>query len=44
LADALKPLFFKAGEYVVTEGDSGDTFFLIEDGEAEALKVITPGA
>jgi len=36
-------LTFKAGEFVVNEGDQGDTFYLIEEGEAEALKIITPG-
>lgn len=43
IADALKPLKFKKGEYVVKEGDQGDSFFFIEEGEAVATKVIVPG-
>ena len=43
IADALKPLKFKAGEFVVKEGEKGDTFFFVEDGEAIATKVLTPG-
>eukprot|EP01017_Pseudomicrothorax_dubius_P013268 TRINITY_DN1577_c0_g1_i1.p1 TRINITY_DN1577_c0_g1~~TRINITY_DN1577_c0_g1_i1.p1 ORF type:complete len:351 (-),score=142.75 TRINITY_DN1577_c0_g1_i1:143-1195(-) len=38
IADALKPMKFRAGEYVVKEGENGDTFFFIEDGEAYATK------
>ena len=36
IADALKPLKFKTGDYVVKEGERGDTFFFVEEGEAIA--------
>jgi len=38
IADALKPCKFKKGEYVVKEGERGDTFYFIESGEAVATK------
>ena len=38
IADALVPQNFMAHETVVTEGEGGDTFFLIESGSAEAWK------
>lgn len=40
IADALKPVKVKKGEYVVKEGQTGDTFYLIEDGEAIATKTL----
>lgn len=43
IADALKPYRFKINEYVVKEGESGDTFFFVEEGEAIATKVLQPG-
>jgi len=32
LIDAFKPLRFKAGERVITQGDTGDEFFVVESG------------
>eukprot|EP01017_Pseudomicrothorax_dubius_P033067 TRINITY_DN4389_c0_g1_i5.p1 TRINITY_DN4389_c0_g1~~TRINITY_DN4389_c0_g1_i5.p1 ORF type:complete len:120 (+),score=36.25 TRINITY_DN4389_c0_g1_i5:881-1240(+) len=43
IADALKPEKFKQGEFVVKQGDVGDTFFFIEEGEAVATKAMKPG-
>mmetsp|Transcript_124544 Transcript_124544/g.186053 ORF Transcript_124544/g.186053 Transcript_124544/m.186053 type:complete len:121 (+) Transcript_124544:889-1251(+) len=43
IADALKSYKFKKGDYVVREGEHGDSFFFIEDGEAIATKVLVPG-
>lgn len=43
IADALKPMKFKVNEFVVKEGETGDTFFLVEDGDAVASKVLQPG-
>jgi len=40
IADALKPLKFKTGDYIVKEGDKGDTFFFIESGKAVATKTL----
>lgn len=42
IADALKPCKFLKGEYVVKEGERGDSFFFVEFGEAVATKTITP--
>ncbi|KAK9455076.1 cyclic nucleotide-binding-like protein [Dipodascopsis uninucleata] len=38
IADALKSMTFESGEEIVKEGDAGDTFYLIESGEAEVFK------
>jgi cAMP-dependent protein kinase regulator len=32
IADAIKSVDFKAGDFVVKEGDSGDEFFMVEEG------------
>lgn len=38
LADALKAQKFNSGDLVIQQGDSGDTFYMLEDGTAEAIK------
>ncbi|KAK9468608.1 cyclic nucleotide-binding-like protein [Lipomyces arxii] len=38
IADALKAVTFEVGDVIVKEGDVGETFYLIEDGEAEVHK------
>lgn len=43
IADALKPITYKKGEFVVKEGEFGDNFFLIEEGEAIATKTLKEG-
>ena len=43
LADALKPAVFEASEYVIREGEMGDSFYIIEEGQAKATKVLRPG-
>jgi cAMP-dependent protein kinase regulator len=40
IADALKSYKFQKGETIVREGDVGDTFFILEEGEAVATKVL----
>ena len=40
IADALNEHKFKEGEYVIKEGEIGDKFFIIIDGEAIATKVL----
>ena len=40
LPDALKNYEFKAGDYIINQGDSGNQFFMIIDGEAVATKSI----
>lgn len=38
VADALKPETFAKGDYIIKEGDIGDKFYLINEGEAIAIK------
>ena len=38
LGDAIKEQTFKNGEYVITEGQEGNTFFLVSEGTAIATK------
>lgn len=38
IADALEPIKFPAGSTIINEGDPGDAFYLLESGEAEAVK------
>lgn len=38
IADALDTIKYPAGSTIITEGDPGDAFYLLESGEAEALK------
>ena len=34
IADALKELKFKKGDYIVREGEAGDTYYILEEGTA----------
>jgi len=43
ISDALKSSTYKAGDYVIKEGELGDVFYIIEDGEAIATKTLEPG-
>jgi cAMP-dependent protein kinase regulator len=38
IADALETRKFSSGEVIIKEGDSGDSFYLLESGEADAYK------
>lgn len=38
VADALKTQTYEKGDEIITEGQEGDTFYLLLDGEAEAFK------
>ena len=38
IADVIKSKKFKKGEYVIREGDHGDTFYFIESGQAIATQ------
>jgi len=42
IADSLKELKFKSGEFVIKEGEQGDSFYLILEGEAIATKTFDP--
>lgn len=43
IADALKPEVFKAGDLLMKQGDIGDKFYFLEEGECVCLKVMKPG-
>lgn len=36
IADALETAKFKAGDHIITEGEPGDNFYMLESGEAQA--------
>lgn len=38
ICDVLETEYFEDGQTVITQGEKGDKFFLIEDGEATAFK------
>mmetsp|Transcript_14927 Transcript_14927/g.14513 ORF Transcript_14927/g.14513 Transcript_14927/m.14513 type:complete len:188 (+) Transcript_14927:575-1138(+) len=43
LADAIKEHWFEPDEYVIREGEEGNTFYMLMNGEAIATKTIEPG-
>jgi len=43
LADAICEKWFEEGDYVITEGQEGDVFYLIMSGKAFASKTLEPG-
>lgn len=40
IADVLNPIRYLPGEYIIRQGDDGDTFYFVEEGTAVALKVV----
>lgn len=43
LGDCLQELKFKKGDYIITEGDVGSTFYFISEGTAIATKKLNDG-
>ena len=43
LGDALKEEHYKQGDYVIKEGEIGDKFFIVNEGEAIATKTLVEG-
>ncbi len=43
LADAFKEFWFNPDDFVIKEGEEGQTFYLIMSGEAIATKTLEPG-
>ena len=43
LSDAIQEQWYNEGDYVITEGQQGDIFFLIMSGKAIATKTLEPG-
>jgi cAMP-dependent protein kinase regulator len=42
IGDVLKTVKFRNGDYIIKQGENGDTFYFIEDGTAVAAKKETP--
>ncbi|KRX06887.1 Cyclic nucleotide-binding protein [Pseudocohnilembus persalinus] len=43
VCDSLRVMNFKKGEFVVKQGEQGDMFYMVEDGDLVALKIMQPG-
>lgn len=43
ISDALKSTTFHAGDYIIKEGEMGDVFYILEEGECVATKALEPG-
>jgi cAMP-dependent protein kinase regulator len=43
MADALQTIEYESGEYVIHEGEWGDVFYIVEEGQAVATKTLVPG-
>ena len=43
LTEILTEVTYKPGEYVITQGDVGDTFFIVVEGSAKVVKNISDG-
>ena len=43
LSDAIQEQWYEDGDYVITEGQQGDIFYLIMSGKAIATKTLEPG-
>lgn len=43
ISDALKTATFSKGDYIIKEGEMGDVFYILEEGECEATKTLEPG-
>ena len=43
LSEAFKEEEYAAGDYIIKEGEEGNVFYILEEGEAYATKVLNPG-
>ena len=43
ICDALKPESITAGTKIITQNEEGDKFYILDEGEAHAEKVLEPG-
>jgi CRP-like cAMP-binding protein len=43
LAGALEITYYKEGDYILRQGESGDTFYIIEDGTVKCTQVKSSG-
>ena len=43
ISDAIKSATYKKGDYIIREGEIGDVFYILEEGECIATKSLKPG-
>lgn len=43
LGDAMRVAKAKAGETIIKEGEDGNSFYVLEEGQAYACRVLNPG-
>lgn len=43
ISDALKVAFFRKNDYIIREGETGDLFYILEEGTCDATKTFEPG-
>ena len=43
ICDAIKETTFLKGDFIIKEGDYGDIFYILEDGNCKATKTLEPG-
>jgi cAMP-dependent protein kinase regulator len=43
VADGIKSQTFAPGDYVIREGEKGDIFYMVEEGNLIATKTFVPG-
>ena len=43
ISDAIKSATYKKGDYIIREGEMGDIFYILEEGECIATKTLEPG-
>ena len=43
ISDAIKSETYKKGDYIIKEGEIGDIFYILEEGECVATKTLEPG-
>ena len=43
ISDAIKSATYKKGDYIIKEGEIGDIFYILEEGECVATKTLEPG-
>jgi cAMP-dependent protein kinase regulator len=42
MADALETIYYETGDKIITQGDIGDHFYILETGQAEVRTLLKP--